>query len=276
MTYSEFAASVEQSEPVELYVFTQGSRNFRYTSNESKIVLSGITYLPLAITHSAVVNSSEDRQLTFSVNLPTAGTIAEEFLSIPPGQKTEVAVFQYERKDGISPELIQIFSGIVVSSSLEDNGKTTKLSCQPRISLAARSTPRLVFSGMCGHVLYDAQCKVSRSNAAFRLTATVSAVDSTATVLTIPGASAFGDGWFTAGIVEASGGLDARLVLSQVGNAITLLVPFAQSPLGQSVVLLAGCAHDATTCDTKFDNYINYGGFNFVPVQNPFESGIDV
>ena len=51
--------------------------------------------------------------------------------------------------------------------------------------------------------------------------------------------------------------------------------------MGSTVVVLAGCDHSVTTCDTKFNtpedtqsNVINYGGFPFVPGKNPFETGL--
>ena len=38
----------------------------------------------------------------------------------------------------------------------------------------------------------------------------------------------------------------------------------------QDIDLFAGCAHDLTTCDVKFDAVLDYGGFPFVPRKNPF------
>ena len=46
------------------------------------------------------------------------------------------------------------------------------------------------------------------------------------------------------------------------------------SVVGQDVDVFAGCDHTVDTCDQKFDNVINYGGWPYVPSKNPFESGI--
>lgn len=81
--------------------------------------------------------------------------------------------------------------------------------------------------------------------------------------------------------MEINGGDDARLILSQSGDDLQLLLPFPDSILGSTVVILAGCDHTVTTCDSKFNtpsdpqsNVVNFGGFPFVPTKNPFEGGV--
>ena len=81
--------------------------------------------------------------------------------------------------------------------------------------------------------------------------------------------------------MELGGGLDHRLILAQDGDDVTLLLPFAENIVGSTIVLLAGCDHSITTCDTKFStpldplsNVRNFGGFPFVPTKNPHETGL--
>ena len=70
--------------------------------------------------------------------------------------------------------------------------------------------------------------------------------------------------------------LDYRLILSQDGDTVTLLLPFntSQVTVGTSVDVYAGCDHTIAICKTQFDNVINYGGYAFVPLKNPFQSGL--
>jgi hypothetical protein len=120
---------------------------------------------------------------------------------------------------------------------------------------------------------------VDDTDSRWRLTVDVSA-QSGATI-TVPGAGGFGADWWVGGFVEIDGGDDARLVLAQSGNDLTLLLPFPQSAVGRQIIAFAGCDHTITTCDTKFDtpedtdsNVINYGGFAFVPTRNPYQTGL--
>ena len=49
---------------------------------------------------------------------------------------------------------------------------------------------------------------------------------------------------------------------------------FAIPTLGQTVDVFAGCDHSLAICESKFANVINYGGFPFVPIKNPFNSSL--
>ena len=44
-------------------------------------------------------------------------------------------------------------------------------------------------------------------------------------------------------------------------------------PAGQKVRLYPGCQHTLTICATRFNNLENYGGYPFIPLDNPFTSG---
>ena len=46
------------------------------------------------------------------------------------------------------------------------------------------------------------------------------------------------------------------------------------NPVGQTIVVQAGCDHLPTTCKNKFNNLANFNGFPFVPLEDPHE-GID-
>ena len=88
------------------------------------------------------------------------------------------------------------------------------------------------------------------------------------------GANGEADGFYDGGFVFFSSINDYRLILSHVGNDLTLLLPFPSDAAGETVRIFAGCDHTIATCKTKFDNVLNYGGFAFVPILNPFLTGL--
>jgi hypothetical protein len=57
-----------------------------------------------------------------------------------------------------------------------------------------------------------------------------------------------------------------------VGTLVTIGYAFADLLLGDEVQLARGCNHlgRAGDCKLKFANYINYGGFEDIPPDNPF------
>ncbi|MDG4870579.1 phage BR0599 family protein, partial [Guyparkeria sp. 1SP6A2] len=41
--------------------------------------------------------------------------------------------------------------------------------------------------------------------------------------------------------------------------------------VGQEIEVYPGCDRTAATCNAKFNNLLNYGGFDFIPPKGPFE-----
>ena len=137
---------------------------------------------------------------------------------------------------------------------------------------ASRTVPRFTFMGLCNHILFDNFCK--KDPALFSHVGEVTAVSGN--VITVTGANGQPDGYWTGGWCKPTARSDFRLVLSHVGNTLTLLLPFAETVLDSDVQVFAGCNHVFTgDCSLKFDNAIEYGGFPFVPTKNIFATGLD-
>ena len=134
---------------------------------------------------------------------------------------------------------------------------------------------RARFQRSCRHSLYARGCLVDRTSYAFACT--IDAI--TGTTLTVPEAAAEADGHFNGGMAEA---LDGTLsyVVSHVGDQITLqrvsystLTDFDVFGAGVAVTLYPGCDHTRSTCNAKFGNILNYGGFDWIPLKNPLGGG---
>lgn len=272
MTFSAFETAVEASRPIELYTIVVGAETFRYTSAEDTITIGGLPYTPVAISRGKLSQGPEEANRVVEVELPGSNTFALKYVISVPSQRAKLTLSRVQRPDFPGPQVITLFEGYVKSVSFSNNGRTAKLAVLPAISAASRSVPRYTYQGSCNNVLYDVRCQVDSTNPAYRLTGTVTAV--VGNVVTVFGANGITDGWFDGGSAEALGGTDARLILSHIGNDVTLLLPFPYALVGQPLILLAGCKHIISVCKSKFDNVINYGGFSFVPTNNPFDTGI--
>lgn len=64
-----------------------------------------------------------------------------------------------------------------------------------------------------------------------------------------------------------------HMIVSEWTEGVELLYPVAIE-VGSGVQLTAGCDHSTSTCQSRFDNLDNYGGFPFIPTKNPFSTGI--
>lgn len=272
MTFSTTEKSAESGEPIEFYTFTFGSQVFRYTNYDIDVTFQGFLYLSRQIQHSDVEVSGQQEINSIEIKLPSDDQVSQKYINIVPGKRGQVSIYKTHRSEvGGTEEAAVIFEGFIATAKYS-RLFTCVLKCKPTTSIFNRPGPRFQYTGLCNHILYDSGCKVNSS--LFKYTGTVTAV--TGEFITVNGASGQGADYFVGGFAEFPPDLgdDFRLVLEQSGDVMRLLLPFGEDVLGQTVNLFAGCKHDNGTCDTKFSNILNYGGFPYIPRLNPFGSGL--
>jgi len=263
-------SSIESGQPIEFYVFTFGVDIIRLTPNNRDVTFSGVSYVATQISRSSLQASTEDAINRLTINMPLDNTIVQRFIANVPGVRASVQVLRGHRNDG-AEEAVLLFDGFV--TNIEMDGKlSAKVICKPQTAVFNRSGPLISYQGLCNHVLYDVRCKIVRG--LFTYTGLASSV--VGSVVTVNGLSANGPDWAVGGFLQAptAAPLDKRLIVSQSGDDVTLLLPISFTILGTTVDVLAGCDHSLPICQSKFANEINYGGFPFVPTKNPFTSDI--
>lgn len=275
MTFAALEASQEAGRPVELYTFTLSLEVFRYTTAEDDQVVAGNTYQAAAIRRSKVSQGPEARRSTLTLEMPGDLDLPARYVLSAPSERARVVIQRFHRGDG---ELHAVFDGLVKSVAFDGgrDGRVAKMAIDPAITATSRQIPLFTYGAQCQNVLGDGfgagasgLCDVDLEDPAFRHQATVSA--STGLVVTLPGAAAFGDGWFNGGTVRTTAGTDARLVLTQVGDVLTLHIPFPFPVVGLSMIARAGCDRSTATCSAKFGKIERFQGFAWVPLFNPFE-----
>lgn len=271
MTYAAFEETIEAGQPVEVYRFTAGTTSYFYTSAEDDVTVNLLDYVAIAIERGATSIGPAERETQFKISMPADDSFADAWKAGVPGVRVLVEVDRYQRNDG-ALETIRIFEGYVETVTFVKNLTVAEVNCRPSIGARQRVIPREGQHRPCNRVLYDGQCQVSNVDPSFRA-ASLTPSSQVGRVLTVPGLSGtYSDGWFAGGMVEVLGGTDYRLIIEHTGNDLTLLLPFTALPT--TVNVLAGCDHSIETCKSKFDNVINFGGFAFVPLSNPFERGL--
>lgn len=268
MTFEAFETSEESGQVLELYTFTFGPEVFRLTSFNRDIVWQALSYEALQISRTETQASVEDAINQITITMPLDHPIPQKFIQSAPGRLGTVRVLRAHANDP-AEEAVVIFDGTVANSKI-DGELEAKILCKPKTQIFKRSAPRYTYQALCNHQLYDARCKVNR--AAFTHTDQVTGVSGS--TITVNGLSANGADWAVGGFVRvpAGGKDDARMILEQAGDTITLLLPFSLPVLGTDVDVFAGCKHDTAVCVAKFNNIINYGGTPYVPRKNPFST----
>lgn len=267
MTFDARESSAFDGQPVEVFLFQHASQVWMYTSAERDREYLSQTWTATHIIRGNIEMSSELARHNMTLEVPRNFPVAEIFRVAPPSQVIQLTVHRLHVSDGETHGVV-IWVGRVMSC---DWGElTATLSCEPITTSQRRNALRRTYGRNCPHALYDGtpgSCRVSAE--AFKVETTAGGV-SGATVT----AAAFGAlaaGWLRGGYLEyqANGVTHRRMIIAHVADAITLSLPAHGLAVGGLVSAFPGCDRTMDTCRTKFGNLDNYGGFPWVPRQNP-------
>jgi uncharacterized phage protein (TIGR02218 family) len=275
MTYAPVEASQESGQPIELFRFQAPGASWEYTSHGERVTYQTRNYEPRAITRSEPQVSGQAEDAIITITLPESDPFVNPRYtrSVPAGQDS-VTIYRRHSTDP-DAETIVYWQGDISSVGFKDREAT--ITCTPILGRLNRPVPRRSFSAICAHVLYDRGCKVLETD--HRYDVTVTNIDGATIRVQAAGIGTLGAGHFVGGFLRDAAQTDFRMVLSQsiISGAeleLALLLPFPGVGDGDELVLFAGCDHTFSTCGAKFSNARNFGGFPWVPTDNPFETGI--
>jgi hypothetical protein len=271
-SFATLAGSVDSSRPIELYEFTLGSDVYRYTNAEDDITYGGELFAAVAIAHSRITEGADAARQTVRITINAANALASAYVSSVPSEQVAVQVFSLERDE--SPTFntqVLLFGGEVESVDFDNDTESAVFNVRSLEAALGRNVPRVNFGGQCGHFLYSTGCGSNPDDHDY--IGTVTLVE--ANEITVSGLDASGMD-FVGGYVRLVSASAFRLVLSQSGDVLTLLLPFSESITGESVQVFEGCDHLIDGhCATKHDRVIDFLGFPFVPNKNVFQTGLD-
>jgi len=96
----------------------------------------------------------------------------------------------------------------------------------------------------------------------------------TGATLTAPALGALGDGYLAGGLISfpnVHGATERRAIESHAGNTIAMLGTTDGIEVNDWIVVYPGCDRTTATCQGKFNNLSNYGGFPHLPTKSPFD-----
>ena len=270
-TFDTLESSVEDSSPIELYTITVGTLSYHYTSGAIDVTIGGTTWTAEPISRSKIEKSPTRKEVLLTT-FSSTNTFARSFMGIVPGERGYITIIRLQRDE--SPTFntqVLVYKGQIAGGKYAADGTKIELQARSVEAATSRTIPRFTFMGMCNHILFDSGCK--KSSAGFTFSGPVASISDVA--YTVTGATGQPDGFWTGGWVTPVGTNDYRMILTHVGDVITLLLPFPGDLTGQDVDIYAGCDHTlAGACANKFDNVLEFGGFAFVPTKNPFATGL--
>lgn len=250
--------------PVELYdiwrVNGEGEEK-NYTTGDVMVPFVGKDYYPATLKRSLVRYDSELDITRCTVQAAFVEDPVLEFIAINPIEIYWIKIMKLHR-DQLPLEADVIFLGQIKNVTFK--GIQADVECVGFEHFLKMPIPKERYQLTCNWQVFDLKCKIVK--ASYKTTAAVT-LDLTKTILT---AAAFGtkpDGYFTGGSVEF--GVEARTIVSHVGNIITIVYRMTNLVSGNSVDAYPGCDGRNVTCRDKFVNILNFLGFPYIPIENP-------
>lgn len=272
MSFEEYEISEHDNSKVLLYKFEtdDGLFTWRYTSDKRPRTILGDVYVPEVIRSGDLQQGSgEDSAQRLDIVVPYDNPVAVLHVPYLPPRPVLVTVYAIQRRDE-SATLVQSFIGEI--TNFAQKGPEVTLQCAQIIESVNKSVPSATFQSGCVHATYEFGCFLNRE-----LFKTVVAGGLTIDGNTISAAAidVLADDWFKAGVAQNPATGEVRFILAHVGPLITLDAPFITLDADSDLWLFAGDDHLPETCRIKFNNKLNYLGFDFMPTFNVFEKGVD-
>lgn len=264
MTYDAREISNDSGRPVFFYEFRWGNSAWFYTSADRDLTLAAQVYSAVPITDGGITVGGS-RPGDFQIDAVASLPVVQLFRGTPPSENVRVVAL---RKHADDLETTVFFAGKINNVKLDGKGKATLLCAAGK---QRRGGLRLTWSRSCPHVLYDRQCRLLLANHAYA--AVVQTVTGNGfTAVAAPHATA---GFFDGGIVswdaDGLGTLERRAI--ERGTSTTDFLIFGRADgiaVGQAITLHPGCDHLPSTCNTKFNNIVNFGGIAQMPGESPY------
>lgn len=250
----------------ELYAFQHGGQVFYYAAtSERAIPYNGNTYTPEYVWRSQLHYSSDFAKDTLSITLSAENPVARLFLDGSPEHLVKLTIYRggYHAKD-FAPVWIGTVNGANFSFSAD--AYSCELSCETHVSRMERRGLVRCYQLTCPFSLYDRHCSVDMAQYA-----------KPATVLQTLGHKielniSLTDNYYVAGQSAHPSGR-RRFIVANTGQWITTDRPLGAAA-GDLIILYPGCDKTRTACTEKFNNFVNFGGFPWLPIEDPFRTSI--
>lgn len=239
--------------------FTSGDESVDYDAGD------GVeTYAPERISRNEIESRNEIARANLDITVPLTNTAALRWLSDNGERIVTLTIFERAANGTVSViwkgRLAAILPGMT-SINIKVDSVYTSLR---RPGLRAR------YQRSCRHALYRRGCGLDAAD--FATAGSCTAV--TGVNLTVTEAALVADGYYTGGMLRTANGVYSYIV-GHTGTTLTVqnlsfaLIEAVAGGFPFAVEIYPGCAHDRQTCNTKFNNLPNYGGFDFIPIKNP-------
>ena len=255
---------------IELYKITEGnSTKATITSAVDSVVFGGETYVPTAVKRSKIISRPDLLQNRITLQMSVHEMLGLDLLAEVNNNLAHRLIIY--RGEGTNFE--QIWAGSLIEQGC--SGEVATITYGGGGISLRQLGDRRPFQRRCPFILYDSStCRATPQTASVRVTG----INSTKDILLVSGLGSSEVGYYTGGVLCPS----AVYNPDNAGNSfisshnktagddqIRLTTP-VQVSVGDNLSVLAGCDRTWQTCYSKFNNIVNFGGFPYLPLENPY------
>lgn len=263
MSFHQIETSPHSGELVQFFRFEVGTDVYLWNSSARTLSIGEDEYAPAAIALAEPEHGRDSSSMRCRISVPRDNPVATLFRQAIPDTQIPVTVTMKHAGDA---EVVGAWSGTIVSCEWRES--EASLVCEINLAKIRRLGLRQRFQTTCNLQLYSERCGVNRED--FKATVTVSAVNGL--LIAVSGMPSVADQYYAGGYAQDEAGT-RRFIASQVGNELSMLLPFESLSVGDSLDIYAGDDHTHETCRDKFDNIANFFGFFTLPGRNPWTQG---
>ncbi|MEG2139881.1 MAG: phage BR0599 family protein [Bilophila sp.] len=243
---------------VELYEIIADVTHTLTTARQA-VSWRGSTWTPAALERSEIRGSVDGKPSTVTLTA-CMDVLLTRYLAALPVLPTRISIYEHEPASGVT---VQIYGGVVMEVVPSADATQVTARCSSASPILDTGVPRMIYSGQCQFVLFDASCGLQAAKWGCTTSVTVSGA-----TLSSPDFAVHPDGFFTRGYVSAAS--DFRFITSHVGTTLTLQLPFDGRIRNESrVTAFPGCDGSPATCQARFNNSAHFGGCASIPSRNP-------
>ena len=165
---------------------------------------------------------------------------------------------------------VNMFSGVVTEADADRAQATLQIKC--KLQALTKQFPVNYIIPSCIHTLFDAGCTLNKAD--YQVSGTVGAAP---TVSSFDTDLSQADDYFALGTLLFTSGVNngiKRTIKSYASGKITLIYPLEAMPAaGDTFNCWPGCDKTQDTCNSKFNNQVNFRGFPYMPTPETIYAG---
>lgn len=266
MSWNKGEDAVAGGLPVRLYEFVHGGTvHYRYTSADRPVQADNHEWAPLAISDEGIAAGTDNDELT--ITLPASAGVCQLYTGVPPSSAVRVKIHAFHFDD-TDKGVITLWHGSVTNRK-RTGAEIAEFSCSSLAATFNRTGVRLSWGRSCPYALYDQNCRVIPAHHAIE--SEISGITDGLLRTSLP--DGIPEGWLNGGYIEyhLNGVTERRGIRVHKEGTLSLFGGVAGLKNGISLKLYPGCDLTTETCESKFNNLLNYGGIPHLPDVNPWK-----